>query len=156
MIVNYMKGNSKIIIRNGCALPISHIGSVNILSKLGTIKIANVFLAPQFQRNDTSIAQLIDQCKCTFLFTYDLFLAKDQSWRILAKGKHHGNLYFSESDEIHTLFVAAISSCNQLRTPAKLRHHRLAHISYANVEFLRKINALHLYDKVSSNVNYKG
>ena len=90
----FYNGEGQITIGNGCALPITHVGNTHIVSSYGLMKTLSVYLVPNFKKNVISVAQFINQYNCSFIFTHDSLLVKDQFRKLFVKGKCQGNIYF--------------------------------------------------------------
>ncbi|KAF8389069.1 hypothetical protein HHK36_025754 [Tetracentron sinense] len=116
------KGDDKIIVGNGQALEISHVGSATIPIGSKKIMLDNVLLVPKIARNLLSVSQMIDDNSCIFEFSSTGFVIKDQkTGRILVRGSRDGSLH-SFGAERRALF-----SIRSRKVTEGVWHQRLGH-----------------------------
>lgn len=63
---------------NRNALTISHVGVASLPTKSGPLELQNVLLVPRIKKILLSVSQLTKENSCTFEFTSNNFVIKDQ------------------------------------------------------------------------------
>lgn len=86
------KGSDAIYVGNGDRLPISHIGNACVIVNEGPLKLKDVLVVPDLQKNLMSIGKLTSNNLCTFEFTASDFVVKDCNQRIIVRGHKNGQL----------------------------------------------------------------
>ncbi|KAF5472556.1 hypothetical protein F2P56_009267 [Juglans regia] len=128
------QGPDQVFIGDGSALPIHHLGFVQIPTTAGNFLLHNLFHVPSISRNLLSVRQFCNDNKVFFEFHSDLFLVKDsRSREVLLQGHVEDGLYAFQSSAVTSSPPRAFLG---VRTSAQLWHSRLGHPSPCTTAFI--------------------
>lgn len=130
-------GNDHVLVGNGTALDISHIGTCDF-SK--SVKLSNVLVVPELTKNLVSISRLTRDFPVNVTFTDNSFVIQTRgTGEILAKGKRDQGLYVLE--KTHSKLIHALYS-KKLSGSFNLWHSRLGHVCFDTIKLLNKLGYL--------------
>jgi hypothetical protein len=118
------QGSDQIVVGDGNALPITHIGKTTFKTPSCTLHLPQVFRVPSITQNLLSVSSLCNTNPISVEFFSDCFLVKDLKTKVpLLRGQHKNGLYcLPSSPPSHT----ALHSTSQ---PSPPWHHILGHPS---------------------------
>jgi len=87
-------GNDRIPVRNDTLLPVTHVGSLNIVTAHKPLILNRVLHVPALKHNLLSIKQLCQDNSCIVVFDASSFCVKDKiSGKVLLYASSTGNVY---------------------------------------------------------------
>eukprot|EP00268_Persea_americana_P067566 TRINITY_DN9315_c1_g1_i2.p1 TRINITY_DN9315_c1_g1~~TRINITY_DN9315_c1_g1_i2.p1 ORF type:complete len:275 (+),score=35.30 TRINITY_DN9315_c1_g1_i2:143-967(+) len=127
-------GNDTIMVGNATQLSISHIRDAQLNFGSTSIDVPDALLIPEIMKNLLSVSQLTSEFPCTFEFSSDGFVIKEQrKGKILAKGSMKEGLYALDDNK---KVAEALFSIRNRRTSENIWHKRLGHPQSGVVRFL--------------------
>lgn len=120
-------GPDKIIVGDGNALDITHIGSTNVKFGDASLQLDIVLVVPSIKKNLLSVSQMTTDYPYVFEFSSDGFVIKHKgTQKQIAMGSRRGDLYASSQSRM---------------TSDEVCHQQLGHQQMRTIEFLaKKIN----------------
>ncbi|KAL5715327.1 hypothetical protein ACHQM5_017160 [Ranunculus cassubicifolius] len=127
-------GSEKIIVGNGDALDITHVGTASIRANDQSLHLKNVLVVPEIKKNLLSVSQMTSDFPYTFEFSRDGFVIKNRrTGAVITSGQRHGDLYALHPQEKHALFSTRFQVVSD-----DIWHQRLGHPQMAVIHFLKK------------------
>ncbi|KAA8542236.1 hypothetical protein F0562_023628 [Nyssa sinensis] len=109
-VTPYTKSDG-VMVGNGHILPITHIGTATLSSGSSSIKLNDVLVVPDIQKDLLSVSKLTSDYPLIFEFNGPGFVLKDRiSKQIIAKGWKRKGLYTFEGSQDHSTSPTALFS----------------------------------------------
>ncbi|KAA8544767.1 hypothetical protein F0562_019529 [Nyssa sinensis] len=109
-VTPYTKSNG-VMVGNGHILPITHIGTATLSSGSSSIKLNDVLIVPDIQKDLLSVSNLTSNYPLIFEFNGPGLVLKDRiSKQIIAKGWKRKGLYTFEGSQDHSTSITALFS----------------------------------------------
>ena len=134
--------NTFVNLPNGESALVTHIGTVEISSKL---VLHNVLCVPSFTFNLLSVSKLAKSISCCLMFFGTLYFIQDLAhWSTIGLGKEYKGLYLLEeststssncSTDFHS--VNNFHAVNNVHVQPHVWHYRLGHLSNAKSALLK-------------------
>ncbi|KAF3773571.1 Retrovirus-related Pol polyprotein from transposon TNT 1-94 [Nymphaea thermarum] len=124
------KGKDSILVGDGNALEITHVGDTKISSKNDELELRNVLVVLEIKRNLVSVSQLTKDLPVDFCFSHDRFQIKN-----MESGR--GDLYVFATETKDTCF-----SNRQKVASLEIWHRRLTHVNFGILKFLSRQNQI--------------
>ncbi|RWR75576.1 Zinc finger, CCCH-type [Cinnamomum micranthum f. kanehirae] len=140
------QGSDKILVGNGTALDITHIGTASVKHGRHELKLNNVLVVPDIKKNLLSVSQITSEYPYLFEFSCDGFVVKHRiTGQLITTGARMGGLYSLQPINNEAMFSTRFRAASD-----DVWHQRLGHPQTLVLDLLKKNNVIISTTKVNN------